>query len=157
LEEARHLKRRIFFGIFISSLLGCQDQSTKVPSLIPPQQNSYQKPIVPKQEKETDEPEVKPSVWLPPLEKYEKPVKKEKWFQPRIHDGGGTAVDCNDCYKGSFPCDVCNGTGYLRAATGLRDSRGNWIQRGTPCIKCGGSGGFSCKTCAGTGYLKELG
>jgi hypothetical protein len=74
-----------------------------------------------------------------------------------IHDGGGTAVDCNDCYKGNIPCDVCNGSGSLRAATGLRDNLGRWIQRGTPCIKCGGSGGFICQTCGGTGFLKENG
>jgi hypothetical protein len=151
------MKRRIFFGVLFSSIVGCQEQQTKPPTPVPPQQNSNQKPVVPKQEKETNEPEVKPSVWLPPLEKYEKPVKKEKWFQPRIHDGGGTAVDCNDCYKGNIPCDVCNGSGSLRAATGLRDNLGRWIQRGTPCIKCGGSGGFTCQTCGGTGFLKENG
>jgi hypothetical protein len=146
------MKRRIFFGVLFSSIVGCQEQQTKPP--VPLQQNLQTKPLAPKK---TKEPEVKPSVWLPPLEKYEKPAKKEKWFQPKIHDGGGTAVDCNDCYKGNIPCDVCNGSGSLRAATGLRDNLGRWIQRGTPCIKCGGAGGFSCQTCGGTGFLKERG
>ena len=151
------MKRRIFLGLSVVSLFGCGEQVVEKSTPAPPQQNSNQKPFAPTVEKVAKEPKVKPSVWLPPLEKYEKQEKKEKWFQPRIHDGGGVAVDCNDCYKGSIPCDACNGTGVLRTGTGLRDNRGNWIQRGTPCIKCGGSGGFRCDTCGGTGFLKELG
>lgn len=152
------MKRRIFFGILIGSLFGCREKLTEAPKSISPQQNSDQKPFAPTVDKVANEPKVKPSVWLPPLEKYEKPEKKEKWFRPRIHDGGGVAVDCNDCGLGGIiPCEVCNGRGYLISATGLRDANKAWINKKTSCFQCGGKGGFSCTTCGGTGFLKERG
>ena len=102
--------------------------------------------------------EAKPKVWVPPLERYDKPNVEEKWFEPKLSDGGGQAIPCTTCRgRGQLSCHICIGSGQLSSPTGFQNNLGNWIQRYVPCMQCSGSGTKPCPTCSGKGYQVEKG
>jgi hypothetical protein len=152
------MNRRIVITMFFAAVAGCAGRDSESSS----QQTTItrSKPLYtpPPEATKTPEPKVKSTVWLPPLEKYDKPVKKEKWFRPNVGGGGGVAVACGSCGgSGQRSCYLCEGTGTLKSPTGLQNRSGTWIYTTSPCIQCLGSGGRSCSTCGGRGYLKEEG
>lgn len=152
------MNRRLLMLMFLGIASGCSLRDSEPNSR--ESEDIRVKPtyVPPTQPNSSPEPEVKSSVWLPPLEKYDKPVKKEKRFKPNLGGGGGVAIACGSCGgSGQFTCGVCNGNGKLSTPTGFRNDEGTWIQRFIPCLQCSGSGGKPCTTCGGRGYLKEDG
>lgn len=152
------MNRRMAFVTLLAAFFGCADRYSESSSRrsIP---RPTEPPVAPGREaSKAEEPKVKSTVWLPPLEKYDKPVKKEKWFRPNVGGGGGIAVTCGACGgSGQHSCSICNGTGTLSSPTFLRDNNGRWIERYQPCLQCSGSGGKPCSSCGGRGTLKEEG
>ena len=152
------MNRRLLMLMFLGIASGCSLRESEPNSREP--ENDRVKPtyVPPTQPNSSPEPKVKSSVWLPPLEKYDKPVKKEKWFRPNVGGGGGVAVSCGSCNgSGQRSCYICEGTGTLKSPTGLQNRSGTWIYTTSPCIQCLGSGGRPCTACGGRGYLKEDG
>lgn len=152
------MNRRMLIFIFLGFASGCSVTDSESDSRTTKTNQVKPTYTPPTESNNTEEPKVTSSVWLPPLEKYDKPAKKQKWFQPNVGNGGGVAKTCGSCGgSGQFTCGVCNGNGKLSTPTGFRNDEGTWIQRFIPCLQCSGSGGKPCSSCGGRGYRKEDG